>query len=213
MECTEGLENYFIENGIEDGRKKIYSLNEVGPSTYRLIKMLALPRTPNELEFDAIVERVNLRFNPKPSPIVRRLKFNTRGQKEGESVSEFVAALRKLAEHCEFGAVLDDMLRDRIVCGIKNKKTQQCLLQEVGLSYTKAYDLAIEAETPHKNSERLRDQSLLKGTTAATERKHAVNRVREDKSGTTKPRWRKVKPQPRPQKDNRCGDKHQPSQR
>ena len=157
----------------------------------------------------------SVHFNPKPSPIVRLFEFNTRGQKEGESVSVFVAALRKLAERCEFGAVLDDMLRDHIICGIKNKKAQQRLLQEVDLSYTKAYDLAIATKTAQKNSELLHDKSLLKGTTAVTDHEYTVNRVRENKSGTTKPRWHKVKPQPCPKKDNnchRCGDKHQPLQ-
>ena len=52
-------------------------------------------------------------FNPKPSPIVKRFEFNTRCQKQGESIAVFVAELRKIAEHCDFGAVLSDMLRDR----------------------------------------------------------------------------------------------------
>ena len=66
--------------------------------------------------------------NPKPSPIVKRYKFNTRRQGEGESVSTYVAELRKIAEHCEYGTVLSDMLRDRLVCGISNKAVQRRLL-------------------------------------------------------------------------------------
>ena len=38
-------------------------------------------------------------FNPKPSPIVKRFEFNSRSQKEGESIAVFVAELRKIAEH------------------------------------------------------------------------------------------------------------------
>ena len=42
VENVERLENYFITKGINDGNKKrAILLNEVGPSTYRLIKTLS----------------------------------------------------------------------------------------------------------------------------------------------------------------------------
>ena len=126
VEYAERLDNYFIANDIDDNiKKRAILLNGVGPVTYRLIKTLALPGMPKDLSFEEIVERVKRHFNPKPLPIVRRFEFNTRCQKEGESVSEFVTALRKITEHCEFHDVLDDMLHDRIVCGISSKRTQQ----------------------------------------------------------------------------------------
>ena len=71
-----------------------------------------------------------------------------------------MTALRKIAEHCEFRDVLDDMLRDRIVCGISSKRTQQRLLQEADLTYAKAHDMALAAETAQKNSERLQEPTL-----------------------------------------------------
>ena len=39
----------------------------------------------------------------------------------------FVAELRKLTEYCEYGESLNDMLRERLVCGINHERTQQCL--------------------------------------------------------------------------------------
>ena len=42
---------------------------------------------------------------------MQRYTFNKRIQKEGESIAEFVAELRKLSEHCDFDN-LEDMLRD-----------------------------------------------------------------------------------------------------
>ena len=38
---------------------------------------------------------------PKPSEIVQRFKFNNRLRNEGESVADFSAAVRNLAEPCE----------------------------------------------------------------------------------------------------------------
>ncbi len=45
----------------------------------------------------------------------------------------FVAALHKLAEHCEFRAALNDALRGGLVCRIKNEAAQKKLLTESDL--------------------------------------------------------------------------------
>jgi hypothetical protein len=62
---------------------------------------------------------------PWPSVIVQRFKFNTRKQQDGESIPKCVAELRNLSEFCELGPTLDEMLRDRVVCGTSNEKIQK----------------------------------------------------------------------------------------
>ena len=57
--------------------------------------------------------------NPKRNLIVERSQFNMRSRKRGESVSQYMAELRRLSQYCEYGDSLDSMLRDRLVCGIK----------------------------------------------------------------------------------------------
>ena len=59
-------------------------------------------------------------LQPRPSLIVERFTFHSRNRKDGESVAAYVAELRKLTEHCGFGDTLNDMLRDRLVCGIND---------------------------------------------------------------------------------------------
>ena len=158
IDYAERLEHYFIANDITDvAKKRAILLNAVGASTYRLIKTLALPGVPKDLTFEQIVEKVTAHYNPKPSVIIKRFEFNTRVQKEGESVAEFVAALRKITEHCEFGTFLDDLLRDRLVCGVFDKKVQHRFLQESKLTYKQAFDMALAAETARKDAKRLQD--------------------------------------------------------
>ena len=36
------------------------------------------------------------------------------------SVTDYIAALHRLAEYCALGNMLDKILRDRLVCGINN---------------------------------------------------------------------------------------------
>ena len=96
---------------------------------------------------------------PQPSAIVQRFNFNSRSQKEGETVAAFVAELRRLSEHCEYGATLDDMLRDRIVCGVRDSRVQKRLLAESVLTFQKAFKLVQTAELADKNAEELQKQS------------------------------------------------------
>lgn len=63
-------------------------------------------------------------------------KFYRRVRHPGESVSTFIAELRRLAKYCNFGTFLDRMLRDRIVCGIKCADIQVKLLAEQYLTLT-----------------------------------------------------------------------------
>ena len=85
--------------------------------------------------------------------------FNARSQSENESVSQYVAELRKLAETCEFDASLENMLRDRLICGLRDPKTQRRLLAESQLTFGKAFNIAQAAELAEKSVKDLQGQS------------------------------------------------------
>ena len=117
----ERLGHYFVANDVKDDTKKrAILLSSCGVGTYTIIRNLLAPDLPSTKSFDEIVEAAGKHFNPKPSSIVQRFRFNSRVRKEGESVADFVAQLRQLSEHCQFGDTLSNMLRDRIVCGIND---------------------------------------------------------------------------------------------
>ena len=97
-------------------------------------------------------------FNPKPSESVQRHKFNNRFRANGESIFDFVAALRHLAEYCNFGGSLEHMLRDRLVSGVNNEKIQRRLLLEGELTLKKAFEIAISLET---TAQHMADRQLL----------------------------------------------------
>ena len=160
VEYAERLQHYFVANKIDDEDiQRAILLTNVGPSTYRLAKTLSLPRKPTDYTFDALVKMVTTHFHPKPSPIIKRFEFNTRSQEEGESVAVFVAALRSIAEHCQYPEdILPDMLRDRIVCGIRDKAVQRSLLKETRLTYQSALDTALGAEAAAHDAKQLQDR-------------------------------------------------------
>ncbi len=55
-----------------------------------------------------------------------------------------MASLRKFSEHhCKYEAILDDMLRDRLVCGVRDRRIQQRLLAETDITLQRAMELAL----------------------------------------------------------------------
>jgi hypothetical protein len=53
----------------------------------------------------------------------------------------YIAELRKLTEFCEFGLNLNDTLRDRFVCGLRNDQIQKKLLTIREFSLDKALEI------------------------------------------------------------------------
>ena len=55
--------------------------------------------------------------------------FNNRDQEAGESVDTYASNLRSLSDTCSFGALKDEIIRDRIVCGVRDSSLRKKLLQ------------------------------------------------------------------------------------
>ena len=75
---------------------------------------------PSERSFEQCVELINTHKNPRPSTIVQRFHCHSRAKGPMETTSEYVAALRRFAVHCNLEDILDDMLRDRLVRGLRD---------------------------------------------------------------------------------------------
>ena len=126
----ERLESYFVANDVPSAKKDtLFSI--CCPSIYKLVKNLAVLQAPKDLLYEEVVKLVKDHYNPKPPVIIQRFKFNTSSQEAGESVALFVTALKELTQFCEFKTMFEEMIRDRIVCGLKKPHIQKRLLAEV----------------------------------------------------------------------------------
>ena len=63
----------------------------------------------------------------------------------------------------QFDATLDDMLRDRLVCGVRDVKVQRRLMAEPNLTFKKAFELSQSAEAAEKNARELQASQKPKG--------------------------------------------------
>lgn len=88
--------------------------------------------------FDKVMEKFDEFFNVRHNVIFERARFNQRNQLPGESAEKYIAELYRLADNCNYGTLKDEMIRDRLVVGILDKKTSQHLQMDPTLTVEKA---------------------------------------------------------------------------
>ena len=97
-------------------------------------------------DYDTVVEKFDRHFVKKRNVIFERARFNQRKQEEGESVDDFVTALFCLSEHCQYGNLREEMIRDRIVVGLRDSSLSEKLQLEADLTLEKALAFAQQGE-------------------------------------------------------------------
>lgn len=95
---------------------------------------------------DVVKNRFENPFITERNVIFERAKFNQRFQGLDEPVDKFITSLHTLAEHCNFGALSDQMIRDRIVVGLADKYLSENLQLDSELILQKATDRARQSE-------------------------------------------------------------------
>ncbi|XP_067943453.1 uncharacterized protein [Watersipora subatra] len=89
---------------------------------------------------------------PITNVILERHRFNARSQKEGEPFQTFLADIRTKAAQCDFGDLQDELLRDRIVSGIRNDNVRKQLLRNSDLTLAKAIQTCQIYESSEQNA-------------------------------------------------------------
>ena len=96
--------------------------------------------------YDSVLQHFDDFFKVRKNVIFERAKFNSRSQGEGESVEEFITALYQLVETCDYGLMKEEMLRDRIVVGIRDRALSEKLQMDSELTLEKAKKAARQKE-------------------------------------------------------------------
>ena len=179
VEC---LKFFLIANKVtEEEMKRATLLSVISLRTFKSLRNLLTPEKPGDKPYADLVKVLTDHFSPKPSKIVQRAKFYRRSRKPGESIATFVAELRASAEHCNFGRSLDDMIRDRVVCGVNDDAIQKRLLAEGDkLTLTKALTLAQSYENTVK------DATTLVPNDASSQQIHRVQSTTQPQRAQSK---------------------------
>ena len=123
-------------------------------------------------------ESLQNHFQTKVITIAERFKFHQHSQVDGELIVDYTDKLRHLASTCDFERFLDQALRDRLVCGLRNTMTQKRLLAEADLTLHHAVEIAQGMEIAEHNKQQI--QSAVNGASisASTKVQAPVQAVR-----------------------------------
>ena len=105
----------------------------------------------------------------KSNPIFARYKLHSKIQEPGETVQQFVTALKLLVKDCEYGQAEDDIVRDRIVFGTKSAKVREKLI-DIGS------DLTLERAIEVARVDEVSVQQLKEMTDETEQGVHAVKK-------------------------------------
>ncbi|KAL3246421.1 hypothetical protein MRX96_017883 [Rhipicephalus microplus] len=119
---------------------------------FRRLLDLLKPAKPHPKTLSELLPTLCSHFRPPSSTLMGRFRFNNRSHQEGESLGQFIAALRGLASTCAFGDQVDSLLRDRFVCGINNPGMQTRLLQLPDPSLDDVVKAALAIDSTTKNA-------------------------------------------------------------
>lgn len=87
-------------------------------------------------------------------------KFFTRNQESGESIDEYVTALKLLTQHSESEHLEERLIRDRIVCGVLDGNLRDRLLRAEEFILAKAVKIC------QANEMSIEEKRQLEGTKA-----------------------------------------------
>lgn len=114
------LINYKIQNKC-DKIKLNYLRLLMGQQSTQIINNLGLS-SDDRKSFNEVMNALATYFIPTSNLYAARMNFYNRNQKVGESVKDFTAEIKKLAEPCDFGDFKNGAIRNRVLLGCKEKR-------------------------------------------------------------------------------------------
>ena len=117
-------------------------------------------------------------WNPKKNETVERYRFFTRVQEEGEPLEKFIVDLKILASTCNFTTLRESLVRDRIICGIRDSKLREDLLKVADLDLDKCVNACRASNYRKKGTEELR-QRQKQSTISLAETKEKRKKTKE----------------------------------
>lgn len=158
----------------------------------------------SQTKIDPVLQKFAEYCQPRKNFPFERYRFNQRVQEAGESYDQYKTALRKLAEGCEFNSITpDEILRDRIVFGIRDNKVRERLLRESKLTSQKTDEICRASESTAAQMKEVGQADSV----SAVGFNNKPHRQRVNK-------WDKNKTEPATMKEcGNCGRKHDPDPR
>ena len=125
----------------------------------------------------------------KDNITVVRYRFNSYNQ-VNESMETYIRELRNRITHCEYGVLEDSLLRDRLVCGVKDNELRSRLLQTPCLTLTQCIEMCRLNEHKSEQLHQSTDEIVDAITRTTPTNSIATQRPRSTWIRTSQPTYR-----------------------
>ena len=116
---------------------------------FHTFMFLVRPWKPEESTYEALKEKLDRQFGVKKLVLAERFCFHSYKQSKTQSLTDYVAELRKLVLTCDWNeAQLADNLRDKFMMGLYNERLLQQLLTH---DHKKPLDTPLHSKPLSKN--------------------------------------------------------------
>ncbi|XP_063923109.1 uncharacterized protein K02A2.6-like [Zophobas morio] len=130
-------------------------LHIVGEEAREIFETFEFEEDDERKDIKKVIAKFEEYFVPKVNPSVERNKFYNRVQEKEEPFDTFVTDLKRIAADCAFGEFKQEMLRDRIVCGVTDARVKDRLLREKNLTLGKAIEIGRAAEVTEQHMKKM----------------------------------------------------------
>ena len=131
----------------------------IGPKALTIHNGLPFQSEDEENNLAKILELWESYCLGKMNIIYEGYRFNNRDQEAGKSIDTYASNLRSLSETCNFGALKDEMIRARTVCGVRDSSLRQKLLRVPELTLERCIDMCRRAEATSTQLEAMSAQN------------------------------------------------------
>ena len=123
-------------------------LTVIGEEARDVYSTFDWPDAESKSKIGPVLQKFADYCQPRKNIPFERYRFNKRAQEAGESYDQYKTALRKLAEGCEFDTITtEEILRDRLIFGIREVKVCERLLRESQLTLQKTDEICRASES------------------------------------------------------------------
>lgn len=132
------------------------------------------------------MSKFDTHFEPVKNIIYERVKFNQMKQESTQSIHQFIVALRSQAENCDYGDKKDELVRDRIVVGVRDSKLREYLIDVDNLNLTLCIQKAKQFVSHHDQASKM----SLSSSTFSAENVDQLTKAKDQKRVT---KWTNLK--------------------
>ena len=189
------FEQFHVASGLcnEDESRQVSTLLYcLGEGAEEVLQGTATSLEKAKQQYCDAIETFEAYFRAKRNIIYEHARFNSRNQLEGEPVEQYVLSLHSLARNCEYGTLQEELIRDHIVIGIRDKALSRHLQLDAALTLEKAMRLVRQNEAvgEHQkvlqgNVEYKKERLVRQNEAVGRQQKESAESVDLDKVGAS----------------------------